>query len=30
MQICYLSQEQCERSIKIGSNELDKHEQCYR
>jgi len=26
MRICDLSQEQYERSIKIGSNELDKHE----
>jgi len=30
MRICDLSQEQNERSNKISSNELDKHEQCYR
>jgi len=30
MWICDLSQEQYERSIKLGSNELDKHEQCYK
>jgi len=30
MQFFVLSQEQYERTIKIGSNELDKHEQCYR
>jgi len=30
MQICNLNQEQCERSIKIGSNELEKYDQCCR
>jgi len=30
MKICNLKQEQYERSIKIGSNELYKHEKCCR
>jgi len=30
MRICELSQEQYERLVKIGSNELDKHKQCCR
>jgi len=30
MQICDLKQEQYERLVKIDSNDLYKHEQCYR
>jgi len=30
MRICDSSHEEYERLVKIGSYELDKHEQCYR
>jgi len=30
MQICDLKQNQCKRSVKTGSNELYKHDQCYK
>jgi len=30
MRICDLKQDQCERLIKIASNELYKHDQCCR